>query len=112
MSELKKHEDHGQMQRMRDEQQGRNLWGEIFKLRDEQREKAKNTFWLVKGDYWILYLDPEYRTVIVGTPDRKYLWIMAREPSIPEETYRALVERSTDLGFATDRLLRVAPPPD
>lgn len=66
--------------------------------------------WLVKGDYWILDLSPDYRTVIVGTPDRKYLWIMAREPSIPEETYRALVERATDLGFATDRLLRLAPP--
>ena len=28
---------------------------------------------LAKGKYWILYLDADYTTVIVGTPDRKYL---------------------------------------
>ena len=34
--------------------------------------------WLIKGKYWILYLDPEYQTVIVGTPDRKYLKILVK----------------------------------
>ena len=60
---------------------------------------------LTKGKYWILYLDPEYRTVIVGTPDRKYLWIMARSPELNGETYQELVRRAQELGFETDRLI-------
>jgi apolipoprotein D and lipocalin family protein len=63
---------------------------------------------LTKGKYWILYLDTEYRTVIVGTPDRKYLWIMARTPKLEGETYQELVRRAQALGFETDRLIRVS----
>jgi apolipoprotein D and lipocalin family protein len=61
---------------------------------------------LTKGDYWILYLDPEYRTVIVGTPDKKYLWILARARTLDEETYQELVGRCRELGFDTDRLMK------
>lgn len=32
------------------EMAGRNLWDELFQLRDSQREAAKNAVWLVKGD--------------------------------------------------------------
>ena len=63
---------------------------------------------LTKGKYWILYLDTEYQTVIVGTPDRKYLWIMARTPQLEEETYQRLVRRAQTLGFDTDRLIRAS----
>ena len=61
---------------------------------------------LTKGKYWILYLDSQYQTVIVGTPDRKYLWIMARTPQLEEETYQNLVSRAQALGFAVDALVR------
>ena len=36
-------------------------------------------FW---GDYWVIGLDPEYRWAIVGTPSRKYGWVLARRPSL------------------------------
>ena len=38
-------------------------------------------FW---GDYWILGLDEEYQYVCVGTPSRKYGWILSRESKINE----------------------------
>jgi apolipoprotein D and lipocalin family protein len=44
-------------------------------------------FW---GDYWILGLDPEYRWAIVGTPNRKYGWILGRTPTLDEETMETL----------------------
>ena len=59
-----------------------------------------------QGNYWILYLDDEYRTVIVGTPDRKNLWIMARTPVIDETQYAKLVEIARGVGFDTDKLIR------
>lgn len=59
-----------------------------------------------QGNYWILYLDDAYRTVIVGTPDRKYLWIMARTPAIDEVQYTQLVDIARSLGFDTNKLIR------
>lgn len=64
---------------------------------------------LTTGDYWIFYLDPAYQTAIVGTPDRKFLWILARTPAVAPETFGRLVEQARALGFATDRLLRFNP---
>jgi len=63
---------------------------------------------LTKGKYWILYLDTEYQTVIVGTPDRKYLWILARTPQLEEQMYQQLVRRAQALGFETDRLIKAS----
>ncbi len=61
------------------------------------------------GNYWILRVDLEYRHAVVGTPDREYLWILARTPSLPENTYQELVEFSQGLGFKTENLIRASP---
>ena len=37
-------------------------------------------FW---GDYWIIGLDRNYRYAVVGTPSRKYGWILSRTPVLP-----------------------------
>lgn len=36
-------------------------------------------FW---GDYWVIGLDPDYRWAVVGTPNRKYGWVLARTPQL------------------------------
>ncbi len=40
-------------------------------------------FW---GDYWIIGLDENYQWAVVGTPSRKYGWILSRTPKLPEDT--------------------------
>lgn len=40
-------------------------------------------FW---GDYWIIGLDENYEWAVVGTPNRKYGWILSRTPSLPDST--------------------------
>ncbi len=59
-----------------------------------------------QGNYWILRVDPEYRIAVVGTPNREYLWILSRTPSIDETTYQNLVTFAQSLGFNTDQLIR------
>jgi apolipoprotein D and lipocalin family protein len=59
-----------------------------------------------EGNYWVLDLDPEYRTAMVGTPDRRYLWILSRTPQLEEPTYRRLVERAQELGYSVSNLIR------
>lgn len=62
--------------------------------------KLKVTFfWPFYGDYWVLALDPDYREVLVGAPDRKYAWILSRTPTMPQERVDALLQRAQALGF-------------
>ena len=44
-------------------------------------------FW---GDYWIIGLDENYQWAIVGTPSRKYGWVLSRTPSLPDETLQKI----------------------
>jgi apolipoprotein D and lipocalin family protein len=64
-------------------------------------------FWPFSGDYWIMYLDQEYRYVLVGDPDRKYLWILCREKQLDEPTYRMLLKKATDNGYDIASIIRV-----
>lgn len=61
---------------------------------------------LVWGDYWIMDLAPDYSYSVVGTPDRKYLWILARSPHLDEAIYQRIVQRVAAQGFDASRLIR------
>ncbi len=56
-----------------------------------------NLFW---GDYWIIGLDKNYRYAVVGTPTRKYGWILSRTPELPkgdiENIYKLLLQQGYD----------------
>jgi apolipoprotein D and lipocalin family protein len=46
-------------------------------------------FW---GDYWIIGLDENYQWAVVGTPGRKYGWVLSRTPSLPDSTMQTIFE--------------------
>ncbi len=46
-------------------------------------------FW---GDYWIIGLDENYQWAVIGTPSRKYGWILSRTPSLPDLTMEKIFE--------------------
>lgn len=52
-----------------------------------------------KGDYWVLKIDEDYTVALVGTPDRKNLWLLAREPSLDAATQEAYLAHATEQGF-------------
>ncbi len=52
-----------------------------------------------KGDYWILDIDPAYRWVIVGGPEREYAWILARTPTLDPATRGYIDARLTAHGY-------------
>ncbi len=60
----------------------------------------------VWGDYWILDLTPDYGAALVGSPDRKYLWILSRTPKLDDATYARLVAAATAQGFEAQRLVK------
>lgn len=50
MTEKESHLGDERMQWMLAQMEGRNLWDEIFELRDQQREDLKKSVWLIKGN--------------------------------------------------------------
>jgi apolipoprotein D and lipocalin family protein len=58
-----------------------------------------------EGDYWVFHLEPDYSAALVGDPDGKYLWILAREPD-PLDAVIARTRRAAEtLGFRTEPLV-------
>jgi len=46
-------------------------------------------FW---GDYWIIGLDKNYQWAAIGTPSRKYGWILSRTPTLSDPTMESIFE--------------------
>lgn len=61
---------------------------------------------MVWGDYWIIGLDNDYKWSVVGSPDRKYLWILTRDKNISDQKYQSLVDLASAQGFDTRKLVR------
>lgn len=53
-------------------------------------------FW---GDYWIIGLDDNYNYAVVGTPSRKYGWVLSRTPVLSPEDMRAAFEILKTQGY-------------
>ncbi|MET1081158.1 MAG: lipocalin family protein [Pseudomonas sp.] len=60
---------------------------------------------LTRGEYWILALDDDYRSALVGHPNRKYLWLLTREPRASDALRERLLEVARQQGYDTERLI-------
>lgn len=61
---------------------------------------------LVWADYWVIDLADDYSYAVVGEPSRDYLWILARDPRLPDAVLDRIVARLPDLGYEPERLVR------
>lgn len=58
-----------------------------------------------QGNYFIVWLAPDYSAAAVGTPSRKCLWILSRQPTLALDTYHRIVEHCRELGFPVENLI-------
>jgi len=90
-----------------DEKSGKikTIKGKAFPVENSNNSKLKvQFFWPFKGDYWVLYLDDEYKHAIVGSPDKKFLWILSREPNVNENQLKILRSIIEEKGFDPEKL--------
>jgi apolipoprotein D and lipocalin family protein len=59
------------------------------------------------GSYAIFYLDPSYQYAWVTGPNRDYLWLLSRTPSITPERKAELLGYAQAAGFAVEPLIWV-----
>ncbi len=63
--------------------------------------------WPIRAEYLIAHVDADYTETIIARSQLDYVWIMARQPSIPEQDYQRLVGKVAALGYDTSKLQRV-----
>ena len=78
-------------------------------MRDSDQGYLKVSFFgPFYGSYIVFELDHEhYQYSLVCGPNKSYLWILARDPEIPEDLKYALVAKAAALGFDTSKLVYV-----
>lgn len=64
-------------------------------------------FWPIKFDYLVIALEKDYQWTVIGVPDQKYIWIMARTPSIKEDNYLEILASIKKLGYNTDKINKI-----
>ncbi|UJP11227.1 lipocalin family protein [Microbacterium sp. KUDC0406] len=61
-----------------------------------------------EADYWVLKVDGDYRHALVGTPDRRHLWLLSREAEMPTDTEAEFLTEARAQGFELGAWIRPA----
>ena len=51
------------------------------------------------GDYWIIDLGANYEYAVVGSPSRRFGWILSRTPELSAETLKGIEQRLQEQGY-------------
>lgn len=82
--------------------------GRAYFIEEENIGRLKVSFFgPFYGGYNILELDEDYQWALVAGPNRDYLWILSRTPTMESEAEQALRERAAELEFSVDELITV-----
>ena len=78
-----------------------------FVRSENNAEWGMQFIWPIKAEFLIIDLDDDYTQTVIGRSKRDYVWVMAREPSIPDADYQRILALLADRGYDTDRIERV-----
>ncbi len=58
-----------------------------------------------KPNYYVMHVDKDYQVAVVGTPNRKSLWILSRDVPLPAKKRDSLIAIAGEAGFDTSKLV-------
>lgn len=67
-----------------------NFWTKLFR---------------VKGDYNVIKLDESYSTVLIGSKNRKSLWLLSKTPYVSDEVKKEFIDYAKSLNFKTSKMI-------
>lgn len=62
---------------------------------------------VVRVKYFVIDLDPDYRWAVIGHPSRRYGWIISRTRTLPDDTYRGILQRLHGQGYDETKFVKV-----
>lgn len=63
--------------------------------------------WPLRSPYLVLDLDKDYQWSVVGHPKRKLGWVLSKNPTMDEATYRGILERLGKQGYDVSKFEKV-----
>jgi lipocalin len=95
-----------------------NWWDRNGKLDEHGSGALRLTHWFIfHSNYWVFAVDPDYTWALVGNPNHRSLWILAKSPTLPAATLDSLKAQATAAGYDVSKLImvpyqpQVIPPP-
>jgi len=78
----------------------------LFVVRGTGNAEMKAQFvWPFKADYWVIELADDYSYMVVGHPKHKFLFVMSRKPTLPEDLLSEIINRCHKKGYDTSKLV-------
>ncbi len=82
--------------------------GKAYFIDDESVGRLKVSFFgPFYGGYNVFELGENYEYAMIAGPDRSYLWILAREPQVPQAMLDELLAKAEAAGYDTSALIFV-----
>lgn len=78
-----------------------------FVQSENNAEWGMRFVWPIKAEFLVVWLDEDYTQTVIGRSKRDYVWIMAREPTLPEQDYQRILEFLAAEGYDLDELRKV-----
>ncbi len=74
----------------------------------EVRFAPKWISWIsaVWGNYLIMKLQGDYQYSLVGTPERKFLWVLSRDKVADERVVTVLIDYAATQGFPVEKIAK------
>ncbi|MHA3539968.1 outer membrane lipoprotein Blc [Yersinia enterocolitica] len=89
-------------------QQWQESIGKAYFIGSPQQASLKVSFFgPFYGGYNVIDLDDEYQHALIAGPNREYLWILSRTPTIDNQTRDRLVSVAQHYGFPVEELIWV-----
>jgi len=90
---------------------GRNIDGGQLNISQGLARQCENSqvllvsfFPFIEGPYVILYLPSDYSMVVIGSPDKKYLWLLTRQQQVTKFQLDIFYNSAIDNGYTALQL--------
>jgi len=92
-----------------EKQQWKEAVGKAYFVRSPDEGYLKVSFFgPFYGAYVIFALDAEYHYSFISGPDRDYLWLLSRTPTVPAAVMQKFKQQAVALGFDISKLIVVS----
>ncbi|MBC7914245.1 MAG: lipocalin family protein [Pyrinomonadaceae bacterium] len=78
----------------------------VFQVAGTNNAEMKAQFiWPYKVDYWVVELAEDYSYVVVGHPQKKFLFIMSRQKTLDKKLLQDITKRCKEKGYEVNKLV-------